>query len=254
MKKILALVLGILMVLSVFAGCAQQPAETPAEPSEPADTSAPAETPEEPVEERKPQKLVYWYCRSEGAGEAIEASVEEFNETVGKELNIEVEAIYQGSAADATTKMRAVLSGEDASQLPDVMEIDATGILDYRNSGYAFTVDQALALDPEYDISQISPAALKHWNYSGTQWGLPITITTHVLFYNKTMFDAAGITAAPTTFEEIKGVAAALPATNANGQELKAYGCLPSSIYLAYWFGQIPGEEYGASYVVNNRN
>lgn len=57
MKKILALVLGLMMVLAVFAGCAQQPAETPAEPSEPApeapatEPEAPAETPEEPVEE-----------------------------------------------------------------------------------------------------------------------------------------------------------------------------------------------------------
>ncbi|MBR0025866.1 MAG: sugar ABC transporter substrate-binding protein [Clostridia bacterium] len=41
MKKILALVLGILLVLSVFAGCAK-PAETPADTSAPADTTEPA--------------------------------------------------------------------------------------------------------------------------------------------------------------------------------------------------------------------
>lgn len=246
MKKILALVLGILMVLSVFAGCSQ-----PA--SEPSDTTAPADT-NEPSQSTEPTKIVYWYARSEAAGEAVAAAVDEFNATIGAEKNIVVEAIYQGSAADSTTKMRAVMQGGDASQLPDLMEIDATGILDYRTSEYAFSVDEALALDPDYDISQISEAALKNWYYAGTQWGLPFTITTHVLFYNKTMLDAANITEAPTTFEEIKAVAAALPEKNENGQDLTAYGCLPSSIYLAYWFGQIPSETADASYVVNNRN
>lgn len=46
MKKILALVLGLMLVFAAFAGCAQQPVDEPADTNEPADTTAPADTTE----------------------------------------------------------------------------------------------------------------------------------------------------------------------------------------------------------------
>lgn len=230
MKKILSLVL-ILMVVSSVVAYGEG-------------ISSPEET----------RKITFWYARGNETGMAIEDAVKAFNEGIGAELKIVVEPIYQGSLADATTKMRAILQGDQMNQLPDVMEIDATGIIDYRTSKYAFSIDQALAGDPQYDIRPINPTALKNWSFGGVQWGLPFTITTHVMFYNKTLFDQAGITSAPTTFADIIDVAGKLPAKNSYGQKLSAYACLPSSIYLAYWIGQIPGENANASYIVNNRN
>lgn len=252
MKRMIALVLAAVMVLLIAACGAKDPTPSTPDPG----SNPPAATPDgdSGTEERQPQTITFWYGRSEETGAAIEAAVKAFNEGPGAEMKITVEAIYQGTVADATTKLRAVLQGDQMDQLPDIMELDATGILDFRNTEYAFTVDEALAKDTSYDISPINEAALKNWSFGGTQWGMPFTITTHIMFYNKTILDAAGVTTPPSTFAEIIDAAGKLPAANSNGQKLTAYACLPSSIYLAYWLGQIPGTDAGASYVVNNRN
>ena len=51
MKKIVALLLALVMVLA-FAACGTKPVETPNEPDAPVETpNAPAETPDAPVEE-----------------------------------------------------------------------------------------------------------------------------------------------------------------------------------------------------------
>ena len=98
------------------------------------------------------------------AGELIEKFVKDFNSTVGKEKNITVEAIFQGEYSDSTTKLSTILNAEQYNQLPNVMQIDATGVVSYTTSGKTYTVDQAVAADG-YTLSSISASPLAPWNY-----------------------------------------------------------------------------------------
>jgi sn-glycerol 3-phosphate transport system substrate-binding protein len=134
------------------------------------------------------------------------------------------------------------------------MQIDATGVVDYLNTEYAFTVDDALARDRAYDLSQIMEAPLKAWNYGGRQLGLPVSASTTVMYYNKSILDAVGIRNPPSSFDEIIEVSRRLPAANVNNQKLTAFAQQPNTPLLANWIGQIPGRGSGSSYVVNNRN
>jgi sn-glycerol 3-phosphate transport system substrate-binding protein len=202
-----------------------------------------------------PVAISFWHAAANEAGAAITRITEDFNNGPGKEQGITVEAIFQGQGADAAVKLNTVLQGDLVGDLPDVMQIDATGIVSYMNSEYAFTVDDAIAKYPGYDLGQFLPTPLMMWNFGGRQLGFPITLTTSVLYYNKTILDAAGITEPPTTFGEIIEVARKLPKTNAAGQPLTAYAQIPNTPLLANWIGQIPGKDgAGSSYVVNNRN
>jgi len=186
------------------------------------------------------------------AGLAFDTYVREFN--AGQAGKIQVEAVFQGQYADATAKLRPLLQTGQTGSLPDVMQIDATGVVDYLNTDYAFTVDDALATDRAFDIKQIMDAPLKAWNYGGRQLGLPVSASTTVMYYNKSLLDSAGITAPPSTFDEIIGVSRRLPAVNANNQKLTAFAQQPNSPLLANWIGQIPGRGIGSSYMVDNRN
>ncbi|MDR1803785.1 MAG: extracellular solute-binding protein [Treponema sp.] len=201
-----------------------------------------------------PVTLSFWHSMTDDAGLAFDTFVREFNAGPGAARQITVEAVFQGQYADATAKLRPLLQTGQRNSLPDVMQIDATGIVDYLNTEYAFTVDDALAIDRSYDIGQIMEAPLKAWNYGGKQLGLPVSASTTVMYYNKTILDAAGITSPPTSFQEIIEAARRLPSTNLNNQKLTAFAQQPNTPLLANWIGQIPGRDTGASYLVNNRN
>ena len=201
-----------------------------------------------------PVTIQFWHSMTDEAGLAFDEYVREFNAGPGSAKQITVEAIFQGQYADATAKLRPLLQNRQTNTLPDVMQIDATGVVDYLNTDYAFTVDDALASDRSFDIRQIMDAPLKAWNYGGRQLGIPVSASTTVMYYNKSMLDAAGVHNPPSTFDEIIEVSRRLPATNSNNQKLTAFAQQPNSPLLANWIGQIPGRGVGASYVVDNRN
>ena len=201
-----------------------------------------------------PVTIRFWHSMADEAGLAFDEYVKEFNAGPGAAKQITVEAVFQGQYADATAKLRPLLQTGQTATLPDVMQIDATGVVDYLNTEYAFTVDDAVAADRSYDLKQIMDAPLKAWNYGGRQLGMPVSASTTVMYYNKSLLDAAGVRNPPVTFQEIIDVSRRLPATNSNNQKLTAFAQQPNTPLLANWIGQIPGRGVGSSYVVDFRN
>ena len=78
MKKLTALFLTLSLLLSL-SGCALA---------------------EEPV------RIVFWHSASEAAGALVEKYVKDFNDSIGKEKGIQVEAVFQGAYTDSVSKMR----------------------------------------------------------------------------------------------------------------------------------------------------
>ena len=192
-------------------------------------------------------RLVFWHSMSDEAGVLLEKYVEDFNATLGEELGIEVEAVFQGAYADATTKLNSILSSGQTDALPNVMQMDATGKISYASSGFAYTVDDLLADHPDIDLSNMLDAAMANWNYAGVQLGMPFATATTVLYYNKTLLDAAGLEA-PQTLADIAALKDALPEVAPNGAPLVIYASVPNTPTLANWLGQL------GSYVVDKQN
>ena len=179
-----------------------------------------------------PVKLVFWHSFTESSGTLLQQLVDDFNAGEGAALGIEVEAVYQGSYADATQKLNGILLAGDTASLPDVMMMDATGKVTYFNSGAAYTVDDAMADHPDDDMGGMLDAAMDNWAYSGVQLGLPFATSTTVLYYNKTMLDAAGL-AAPDTLADIAAMSGRLP------EGVTVYATVPNTPTLANWLGQL---------------
>ena len=137
-------------------------------------------------------EITWWHSNSGLIGQAADALVEQFNATTGAENGIRVEAVYQGSANDTLTKVRTVAQSGDVSQLPDLVQLDSTGVVDMANLDAIYYVED-LASDQGEDLSFALDHALESMKYRGKVIGLPFNASTLLFYYNKTVFDELGL-------------------------------------------------------------
>ena len=186
----------------------------------------------------EPVHLTFWHSMTEDAGQTLDALVTEFNETAGREAGIEVEAVFQGQYSEAVTKMNSILTAGQTDTLPDVMQLDATGKVSFASAETAYTAKQAMADHPDDDLSGMLAPAMANWRLAGEQLGLPFATSTTVLYYNKTLLDAAGLNA-PETLADIGALAGKLPEKTQDGLALTIYAHVPNTPTLCNWLGQL---------------
>ena len=247
MKKLIAMLLALVMVLSLAACGGSEPAPAPAATEAPAAAPAATEAPvEAPKSElgTKPVEIVFWHCASDDAGPLMDKYIADFN--ANNEYQITVKPIYQGQYSDATKLLSTMISGEQFSELPDVMQMDATGKVTFFDSGKAFFVEDAKAAFPDTTKEdKYMAAAMGNWNYSGKQLGLPFATSTTITYANMDLLKQAGWDKAPDTFADVIKLQADMKAA---GMTQIAYKALPNTPTLANWIGQL------GSYVVDQSN
>ncbi len=235
MKKILSLLLALALVLGLAACGGKQEEQGEVEPPEP--EGFVSKLGSEPV------TITYWHCASDAQGQLMDKYVEEYNKNNGKQVT--VNAVYQGQYSDATTMLKSILSAENYSELPDVMQMDATGKVNYFNSGKAFTADEAEKAFEDPVMDQYLDAALGNWQFSGAQLGLPFATSTTITYYNRDLLAKAGWDHCPDTFADLIRLSEDF---KANKIDVPVIGTVPNTPTLANWLGQL------GSYVVNERN
>ena len=126
--------------------------------------------------------------------------------------NIKVK-VETASWDDYFTKLQTLIAGGAA---PDVFELNYENFVSYAAKGVLLDMSAMAQADDDFDQSIFYPRAYNAFNYNGLQLGLPATFSTVVLFYNKDMFDAAGLDypAADWTWDD--AVAAASQLTDAD--------------------------------------
>ncbi len=77
-----------------------------------------------------------------------------------------------------------------AGNPPDVFELNYENFVTFASKDTLLPLTDLLQDDT---TSLFYPAALQAFGYKDTQYGLPMTFSTVVLFYNKDLFDAAGV-------------------------------------------------------------
>lgn len=191
----------------------------------------------------EPVTITFWHCASDDAGVLMDKYIKDFNEN--NQYKITVNAIYQGQYSDATTLMKTIISAENYKELPDMMQLDATGKVDYYNSGKAFTINDAVKEFNDDVKGDYVEAALGNWQFKGTQLGLPFASSTTITFYNADLLKEAGWDHCPDTFQDVIALKKDMEKA---GLSAATYGTVPSTPTLANWLGQL------GSYVVNNSN
>ncbi|WP_171165122.1 extracellular solute-binding protein [Streptomyces sp. I05A-00742] len=118
-----------------------------------------------------------------------------------KGVKVEVE-VYNWTEVD---KKVADMVAE--GKAPDIAQIGAYA--DFAAAGKLYSADQLLSIPTQADfISSIARAG----EVRRMQYGLPFVSSTRLLFYNKTLFDKAGIAKAPESWAELQAAAAKLKA------------------------------------------
>ncbi|KOG36165.1 MULTISPECIES: extracellular solute-binding protein [Streptomyces] len=111
-------------------------------------------------------------------------------------VNIEVE-IVSWDHID-----RQVADMVKAGEAPDMAQI--ASYAEFAERGDLYRVDSLLSIPVE---TNFLPALAEEGRYRGTQYGMPFTSSTRLLFYNEQAFDRAGIEKPPTTWAELKSAA-----------------------------------------------
>lgn len=156
------------------------------------------------TEIENPITIDFWHSMSGELGEVLGDIVDDFNNTVGKEKGITVEATYQGGYIDAKAKVMASLKSGNAPEIVqgtngDIMEIIQSGYIQELNP-YIFNED--IGIKDFEDIYEVYRNESKGYTNDDKYYSLPFSKSTDLLFYNETFFTEHGLSV-PTTWDEL---------------------------------------------------
>ncbi|WAA08920.1 ABC transporter substrate-binding protein [Fervidibacillus albus] len=91
---------------------------------------------------------------------------------------------------DYFTKLQTRIAGNNP---PDVFELNYENFVQYASRGTLADLTKYIEEDESFDPSQLNEQAFKAYQYEGKQFGMVESFSNVVLFYNKDLFDKAGL-------------------------------------------------------------
>jgi multiple sugar transport system substrate-binding protein len=143
--------------------------------------------------------------------DVLQKLVDQFNQT---HPNIQVESLYVGQPDQ---QMPKILSAVVGNAPPDLLWYNPTigGQLVELNA--LISLDEMLAFSPVKE--EIDTTLFESMEYQGKIWSLPFATNNVGIYYRPSLFQAAGITQLPRTWEEFRQVAKKLTRdTNGDGK------------------------------------
>lgn len=183
------------------------------------------------------QTITFWHSMGGVNGEAIDYLVKKFNEENTK--NIKVDAQYQGSYDDAINKLKSAQIGNMGADLVQIYDIGTRFMID---SGWVIPMQDLIDADG-WDDSQIEPNIAAYYTVDNKLYSMPFNSSTPILYYNKDMFEKAGITEVPDSLPGIEAVSEDLITKGGAGEAI--------SLGIYGWFFEQFTAKQGKSYVDN---
>lgn len=177
----------MLMVLSVLvAACAPAAAPATAEPEVITNTIVVTATPG-PVETAEPVEITYYtFSAAPNYLEQLDQMIQLF-EASHPNIKVKVET---APFDQYFTKLQTLVAGGTA---PDVFELNYENFVTYADKGLLLDLSPMMKADTTLNPDVYSERANSAFSYNGMQLGLPATFSTVVLYYNKDLFDKAGV-------------------------------------------------------------
>lgn len=144
--------------------------------------------------------ITFWHAMGGVNGEALEDLVDKFN--AENQYGITVVSEYQGSYDDAINKLKSAQLGNMGADLVQVYDIGTRFMLD---SGWVVPMQELLDADG-FDLSAIEPNIAAYYTVEDKLYSMPFNSSTPILYYNKDLFEAAGVPEPPATFQEIEAI------------------------------------------------
>jgi len=154
--------------------------------------------------------ITWWHNSNTGDGKDYYDKVAADFEAANPGVTVEVSAMQH---EDMLTKLDAAFQSGDA---PDVyMERGGGELADHVEAGLTKDISEAAA-----DTIEKIGGSVAGWQVDGKTYGLPFSVGVVGFWYNKALFEQAGITEPPATWDDF----------NADVDKLKAAGIEPVSV------------------------
>ncbi len=216
-RKIVGGLLASMMAMSLVAGCGASAETAPAATtdtkaaSDNAEAQVESEAADTEAETSEPITISFW-CNFTGSdGDVLREIVANYNATNTDQITVEIDIM---DYATLQSKLpTAISTGTGPSFVLAGVEL----IKQYKEN------DMILPIDDFWDVTGIDQSnynenVLAKSYFDGTQYGVPMQYNLQYLYYNKDLFEAAGLNpdAPPTTMDELEQYAVACT-DDANG-------------------------------------
>ena len=182
MKKIVALTLALLLMVSMFTACGSGSTNTPSAGE--SVSNKPSEDKGNVSETTERQEIVMWGSWSGDQIDQLEEQISVYNASQDKYT---VKYVMQEALEEK------LLTGIAGGELPDVLMWDRYNTGVYASRGALESIDDLVARD-NVDLSQFyAPAVDEATGADGKLYGMPLYVDVRILFYNKTLFAEAGV-------------------------------------------------------------
>ncbi len=220
------------------------PGETTTTTIGPTTTSTPlASLPACPVDAHadaaEPIELTFWFGLQTEVEGHLQALTDEYNASQDK-----VRVTLQNQVGTKETIDKYVQSSQ--SDRPNLVLLPEYVVQQMADSRTVIPVGACIEASG-YDTSEFLPGALDAYETEGVQWSMPFNVSTPVLFFNKVMFETAGLDVAspPVSLEDLRVASQAIVDSGA-----ATYGiALDSGVdsggawFLEQWFAKA-GQPY----------
>lgn len=201
MKKAVALLSLLVMVMAVVTACSGSNANSGSNagsgPGSASNPGSAASSGSAPSAEPKAVTLKFWTTEKSAYVEELEAFTKAYP-------HIKVESVYMGNYDAMTQKVMAAIVSND---LPHVVQLGQRhGIPQMADSGKLLPIENFLSKE---DIDDIYQGFWDRYEYKGVKWTIPFESSNPILYYNKTLFDEAGLQV-PETWDDVVAAGKAL--------------------------------------------
>jgi len=136
---------------------------------------------------------------------------------------------YEPGGSETAGYQDTLITEITAGTAPDVFWIPGTDVARFAKLGLILNLSELAAADADFDINAFYPQQVEQLTYSpddsAVLWGLPRDASAFVIFYNKDLFDAAGLDypgmGESWTWDDFRAAAEAITAL---GAETKGFG------------------------------
>lgn len=212
-KRLLACMLAGVMAVSALAGCGStgnggqeqsaapeaESAENTEEAEAPAADNATEDNAEAETNNGEKTVITFWNGFTGSDRETLEDLVKEYNETNDKNIEVQMDIMPWDSFYQKLATALPVGEG------PDILAMATERIGSYADPGALAAVDDIYS-SGIVDETVVPETLKENLKYDGKYYGVPMNFATLLLYYNKTIFEEAGLDPekAPETWEELE--------------------------------------------------
>lgn len=218
-KRIIAATAATALCVGMLAGCGGGAASSAATETTEATSSGATASGDKTT-------LTVWHTWGAGPGlDAMQAIVDKYNETNDKNIHVDL-GFVANQASGNTQTMDKLMAAIAAGSPPDVALLDNFQVAGWAAQEALTPLDDLMA-GVDLSLDGVYEWAAEGSTYKGATYSIPYNGDSRALFYNKDMFEAAGLDpdSPPTTIDELTEMAEKL--TIRDGANYKQAGFVP---------------------------